>query len=200
MEIPSRVTARFTGESSMGFKTGRIYTLRLGWRIIKKRIGGPVFGHWDIMCCLCAYDVGSSQRWCPYSSYETFLNNWDVLDRSQSSIQSSPMSGYPNYEKRKDDTMMLNGRSYCEPVNIGISVNIEVRAIKHVSGVNVRNSPGFDGEVTGHIKSSNGWFKGPRMYTKNHGNKQEKWVYVDGMSGWVNMAYVKQRNRKPLKG
>lgn len=101
MEIPSKVTARFTGESSMGFKTGRTYTLQLCWRIIKKRIGGPVFGHWDIICCLCAYDVGSPQRWCPYSSYEAFLNNWDVLDRSQSNIPSTPTIDHSNYEKKK---------------------------------------------------------------------------------------------------
>ena len=63
------VSAKFVGKTSMGFRTGKVYKLQLVWRTIKKRIGGPIFGHWETIRCLCVYDVDSS-AWCPYSSYE----------------------------------------------------------------------------------------------------------------------------------
>jgi len=67
--------AKFIGQTSMGFISGRTYNLILDIRTIRK--GGNVFG--TDMDCICAYDV-NSRAWCPYQSYEAFEKNWIVLE------------------------------------------------------------------------------------------------------------------------
>ena len=67
--------AKFIGQTSMGFISGRTYNLILDIKTIRK--GGSVFG--VDMNCICAYD-SNSRVWCPYQSYESFKKNWVVLE------------------------------------------------------------------------------------------------------------------------
>ena len=60
---------RFIGKTSMGFVTGKVYELRSDIKTIAKN------GHY-IQPCICLYDE-FSDAWCPYSSLENVLKNWD---------------------------------------------------------------------------------------------------------------------------
>lgn len=60
---------RFIGKTSMGFVTGEVYELRSDIKTIAKN------GHY-IQPCICLYDKFSG-AWCPYSSLENVLKNWD---------------------------------------------------------------------------------------------------------------------------
>lgn len=61
---------KFIGETSMGFTTGKTYLLKSKTQTIYKN-GFP-------MVCICLYDEKSS-AWCPYSSLETILENWEFM-------------------------------------------------------------------------------------------------------------------------
>lgn len=66
---------RFIGKTSMGFVTGRIYTIRSDIKDIY--VGGKIFG--ESISCICVYDMNSS-AWCPYQSLESVLKNWEYIN------------------------------------------------------------------------------------------------------------------------
>lgn len=58
--------AVFIGNSSMGFRTGTVYTIKTACEMVDKK------------ACLCVYDIFSN-AWCPYSNLEMFLKNWRLV-------------------------------------------------------------------------------------------------------------------------
>lgn len=173
-----RVTAKFVGKTSMGFKTGKTYRLQLIWRTIRKRIGGSIFGHWETMRCLCAYDLDSS-AWCPYSSYEAFETYWKTLEHSDS--ESSFSFVRPNVENAR----------------------MKIR-VKNQYSLHVRSGPGVEYKVIRTINKRDGWLFCTAIHTcvSERSDQSGVWCYItnsldvdgDPVTGWVCMSYVDVSN------
>lgn len=65
----SGIKARFIGKTSCGFVTNHIYNIHT--KIVPMR---------KYESCIVVYDNNSSAL-CPYSRMETFLDNWEILER-----------------------------------------------------------------------------------------------------------------------
>lgn len=162
------VSAKFVGKTSMGFRTGKVYKLQLVWRTIKKRIGGPIFGHWETIRCLCVYDVDSS-AWCPYSSYEAFEINWEVFEYAS---ESSFSFVRPNAE----------------------NVRMKVR-VKNQYCLNIRSGPDVRYKVLRTVDKPDGWLVCTSIYTCV---PTGVWGYITNstdangvpVNGWACMSYV----------
>lgn len=67
------LVGKFIGKPTMGFKTGEIYAVESKIQKIKK----GKFPFFEIMDCICIYDMNDKSIWCPYQSLEAVLRNWD---------------------------------------------------------------------------------------------------------------------------
>lgn len=66
------MVGRFTGETSMGFIHGKIYELKSSIEPIAFKDGFKT----DMKTCIVLRDK-HSHAWCPYSSLEAILRNWE---------------------------------------------------------------------------------------------------------------------------
>ena len=66
---------RFIGKTSMGFITGRVYTIRSDIKDVY--VGGKIFG--ESIPCICIYDVNSS-AWCPISEPGIIVKKLGIID------------------------------------------------------------------------------------------------------------------------
>lgn len=66
------IKAKFKGKSSCGFVTGQIYNIESDVCILKNALGYR--GTINI------YDSKDRSRWCPYSSLEAALMNWEMIE------------------------------------------------------------------------------------------------------------------------
>lgn len=60
---------KYIGNNSMGFKHGKVYTIKSKIELIIKRN--------KMLPCICIYDV-NSKAWCPYQSLEALFRNWEI--------------------------------------------------------------------------------------------------------------------------
>lgn len=74
------IKAKFIGRKSCGFEPGNIYELKTTCRDIHVRFSTA--GKTKPLSCLCVYDKHSN-AWCPYTSLEQFLKNWELIRKDK---------------------------------------------------------------------------------------------------------------------
>lgn len=109
------IKATFIGKNEMGFIHGKTYEIRTECHNIRKHVGGSIFGHTESMCCICVYDLHSS-AWCPYSSLETMLDNWFILQTKNKSNIKTATVNVDKLNVRKRPGNSFNPISGFEPV------------------------------------------------------------------------------------
>lgn len=66
------IKAKFKGKTSCGFVTGQTYHIVSEAVILKNALG--------YSGTIAIYDSKDRSRWCPYSSLEAVLMNWELIE------------------------------------------------------------------------------------------------------------------------